>query len=178
MKRSKLAHHRRYIGFRKFAATQPRAGAGGDVCRNRFANRHRGQHLAGSTGHPCPARDGAGARCEGAGPREAVANAGRAEAVSNFLVSAFGSPDPSKDGRTITIFEVLDRSAKELQGQFADDPRTKSDLFHAIGESYHGLGLDREAIPVLEQARQLRSQHTWPWSRRYTRDGQQTGLSL
>ena len=86
----------------------------------------------------------------------AEANAQRAGAVSMFLVDAFRSPDPHNDGRTITIAEVLDRSAKNLQDKFADDPRTRADLLSAIGESYYGLGLYREAIPLLESARELR----------------------
>ena len=65
------------------------------------------------------------------------------------------SPDPSRDGRTITVAELLDRSAKELQGKFADDPVTKAKMLQAIGQSYSALGLYREAIPLLEQARDL-----------------------
>ncbi len=53
---------------------------------------------------------------------EAVASGARSEAVSEFLVNAFGSPDPSKAGRTVTIAEVLDRSAKDLQDSFTEDP--------------------------------------------------------
>ena len=49
----------------------------------------------------------------------------QAEAVSRFLVSAFRSPNPDNDGRTITIAEVLDRSVKDVHDKFADDPRTK-----------------------------------------------------
>ncbi len=79
----------------------------------------------------------------------------RAEAISNLLVNSFRSPDPDRDGRTIRIAEILDRSVKTLQGMFADDPVTKAKLRQAIGESYIGLGLYREAIPLLEQARDL-----------------------
>ena len=79
----------------------------------------------------------------------------RAEEIAKLLVSVLRSPDPDRDGRTITIAEVLDRSAKELQGKFAGDPPTKAKLLQAVGESYVGLGLFRESIPLLEQARDL-----------------------
>ena len=84
--------------------------------------------------------------------REAVANAHRAGAVSKFLVDAFRSTDPNVDGRTVTIAQVLDRAAKTVHGKFADDPRTKATLLDAIGQSYEGLGLDRESVPLYEAA--------------------------
>ncbi|HEX3356370.1 MAG TPA: tetratricopeptide repeat protein [Tepidisphaeraceae bacterium] len=79
-----------------------------------------------------------------------------AEEVSNYLTSAFSSPDPSRDGRTITIAEVLDRDVKELKEKFKDNPHTKADLLEAIGKTYQGLGLYNDAIPLLEQSIELR----------------------
>jgi tetratricopeptide (TPR) repeat protein len=80
----------------------------------------------------------------------------QAEEVSNYLTSAFSSPAPWRDGRTITIVEVLDRDARELQGKLADNPVTKAALLEAIGNSYVGLGLSQDAIPLFQQALQLR----------------------
>ena len=80
-------------------------------------------------------------------------------------MSSFKSAWPSRDGRTITIAEVLDRSTRELQEKFPDDPRTKAALLGAIGSSYEQLGLDAEAIPLLEQARDLRTRLTTRRSR-------------
>ena len=68
-------------------------------------------------------------------------------------------------GGTITVAEVLDRSAKELQGKFADDPATKAKMLQAIGESYYGLGLVKDSIPLLEQARDLFVRTSGPESR-------------
>ncbi len=79
----------------------------------------------------------------------------RAEEISKLLVNVLGSPDPKRDGRTITVAELLDRSAKDLQDKFAEDPLTKAQMLKAIGDSYQGLGLYRDAIPLLEQARDL-----------------------
>ncbi len=79
----------------------------------------------------------------------------QAEESLNFLVSALRSPRAERDGRTITIAEMLGRSAKELQDKFADDPLTRAKLLETIGNSYKSLGLYREAVPLLEQTRDL-----------------------
>ena len=88
---------------------------------------------------------------ESAQRQQAEENARRAEEVSKFLVDALRNANPERNGRTITTAELLDRAAKELQTKFADDPRTKATLLSVIGEGYHGLGLYREEIPLLEQ---------------------------
>ena len=80
----------------------------------------------------------------------------KAEAVSAFLVKVFRSPNPWRSGRTITVAEVLDQAALDLQGQLADDPPSKGNLLTAIAESYVSLGLLTEAIPLLQQARDMR----------------------
>jgi serine/threonine protein kinase/tetratricopeptide (TPR) repeat protein len=90
-----------------------------------------------------------------ANERKALSNAKQAEAVSNFLVSAFRSPDPQRDGRTITIAEVLHRAVDEVQSDFAADSPTRAALLSAIGQSYLGLGLYYEAIPIFEEALRL-----------------------
>jgi eukaryotic-like serine/threonine-protein kinase len=88
--------------------------------------------------------------------REAVAHARQAQAVSDFLVNVLRSPSPKRDGRTITIAEVLQRAVTDLNDKFADDPLTNGALMHAIGESLRGLGLHAESIPILQKARELR----------------------
>ena len=54
------------------------------------------------------------------------------EAITKFLTQVFQSPDPSRDGRTITVAETLQA---------------------ALATTYHGLGLDQEAIPLQEKVR-------------------------
>jgi tetratricopeptide (TPR) repeat protein len=82
----------------------------------------------------------------------------KAKAVSSYLVKAFRSPDPWRSGRAITVTEILDQAAKELAVLLADDPQSKSSLLLAIGESYFGLGMYAQGLPLLEQARNLRVQ--------------------
>ena len=45
---------------------------------------------------------------------------------------------------------------KQLDQSFGDQPLIKATLLNAIGETYNGLGLHREALPVFEQALRLR----------------------
>jgi serine/threonine protein kinase len=85
-----------------------------------------------------------------------VAQRRRAEAVSKYLVDVFRSPDPKRDGRTITVAEMLDRARENLIAQFEDDPAAKAALLFAIGESYKGLGLIEDSIVTLEEAAKLR----------------------
>ncbi len=80
----------------------------------------------------------------------------QAESVTNYLVDAFRSPNPEQDGRTITVAEILDRTVKDLESQFADQPLVKARLLNALGESYQGLGLHREAAGLFQEAWDIR----------------------
>ena len=66
-----------------------------------------------------------------------------AQAVSNFLVDAFRSPDPTQDGRQVKVADVLDRAAARIQQGFAGSSVTKAALLDALGTTYVGLGLLR-----------------------------------
>jgi serine/threonine protein kinase len=65
----------------------------------------------------------------------------QAEAVSTFLVESFRSPDPSLDGRTIKVADLLDRAAEKLDKEFTGTTETKGALLNALGRTYDGLGL-------------------------------------
>ncbi len=76
-----------------------------------------------------------------------------AEALSAFLTEVFESPDPGRDGRTITVAEVLDRAAGGLDKKLAGQPARRASFQSTLGWTYHALGLDQPAIPLLEKAR-------------------------
>lgn len=76
-----------------------------------------------------------------------------AEAISEFLGAVFQSPDPARDGRTITVAETLDTAAKKLEIDLAGQPGNRAKLHAALGRTYHALGLYRQAITLLEQVR-------------------------
>ncbi|MES2924009.1 MAG: tetratricopeptide repeat protein [Verrucomicrobiota bacterium] len=75
------------------------------------------------------------------------------EATRDFLTELFQSPDPSRNGRTITVAETLDHAAQTLDTSFTNQPARRARLQQILGMTYHSLGLAREAIPLLEKAR-------------------------
>jgi serine/threonine protein kinase/tetratricopeptide (TPR) repeat protein len=76
-----------------------------------------------------------------------------AEAVSAFIIAVLQSPDPSRDGRSITVAELLDRAAGSLEPELAKRPERQAQFQYILGNSYLNLRLDGPAIPLLEQAR-------------------------
>ncbi len=76
-----------------------------------------------------------------------------AESFSTFLTEVFQSPDPARDGRTITVAETLDTAAKRLDTDLATQPFRRAQLQFVLGSTYTSLGLARQAIPLLEVAR-------------------------
>jgi tetratricopeptide (TPR) repeat protein len=77
----------------------------------------------------------------------------QAETVRRFLVDAFSSPDPARDGRNVKMAEILDRAATRLDREFSQSSATKGALLHTLGTTYQGLGLYDRAATLLAQAR-------------------------
>ena len=83
-----------------------------------------------------------------------------AEALAAFLTDVFRSPDPTRDGRTITVAETLDRAARSLGGGFAGDSAQRAAFQQVLGRTYFALGLYPEAISQQEPAyRRLLFEH-------------------
>jgi eukaryotic-like serine/threonine-protein kinase len=75
------------------------------------------------------------------------------EALSKFLRGVFRSPDPTRDGRTITVAEALNKAARDLERDLATQPARRAHLQANLALTYDALGLYREAIALQEQAR-------------------------
>ena len=76
-----------------------------------------------------------------------------AKQVSEFLVAMFDTSDPSESrGRSITAREILDRGARRVQEELAGQPLIQARLDDRIGVVYYGLGLYREAEPLIASA--------------------------
>ena len=88
---------------------------------------------------------------------QAKASEQDAEEASSFLAGILSNADKVRDGRAVTVVEVLDRSAKDLQIKFADNPVIRADLLEAVGNAYAGLRLFDKALPLYEQVRDLRT---------------------
>ena len=79
----------------------------------------------------------------------------QAEAVTKFLVDAFRSPDPERDGRTITVAEILDQAATQAENEASQDAVLRAKLLGSIGETYCGLGLNQKAMPLFQKSHEL-----------------------
>jgi tetratricopeptide (TPR) repeat protein/tRNA A-37 threonylcarbamoyl transferase component Bud32 len=73
----------------------------------------------------------------------------QAEAVSNFLVEAFRSPEPPQDGRQVRAADILDQASARLDNELAGSRATRAALLNALGEAYLGLGLTDRAVNLL-----------------------------
>ncbi len=76
-----------------------------------------------------------------------------AEATANFLTQLFESPDPKGKGRGVTVVDVLERAVKKLERDRSMRADHRARLFYTLGTTYEALGLDLEAISLLEKAR-------------------------
>jgi serine/threonine protein kinase len=91
-----------------------------------------------------------------ASARAATEEKNRAEQTVKFLVKTFRKPDPSEDGRTVKVVDVLDRATKDLETSLAGQPLLQATLYTAIGQTYTGLGMPRESFAVFQRAYDLR----------------------
>ena len=94
--------------------------------------------------------------------KEADAARKRAEAATDYLVEIFRSPDPERDGRTVTVAEVLDRLVKRLEVDSDDDPLLRARLLQATGDTFLSLGNPNDAAKLIEEARTLRTEALGP----------------
>jgi tetratricopeptide (TPR) repeat protein len=84
--------------------------------------------------------------------------AATSDRTTQFMVSLFQLADPSDSrGNAVTVKEVLDKGAKEIQNEtsadsLAREPRVRAELLTAMGEAYSGLGLYKPAGELLTQA--------------------------
>ena len=76
----------------------------------------------------------------------AVKEAATADAISGFLQSILISADPMEaNRRDLTVREVLDKAARRIETELADQLHVQAAIRSAIGRSYQGLGLYDEA---------------------------------
>jgi serine/threonine protein kinase len=75
------------------------------------------------------------------------------EAIAKFLVEVFQSPNPARDGRTITVAETLGAATKKLETELASQPERRATLQATLASTYYALGLYPEAIKLQESVR-------------------------
>ena len=83
----------------------------------------------------------------------AEAEAETAKQTTKFLVDLFRISDPSEArGNTVTAREMLDKGATRIDKELARQPAIQATLLDTVGTVYMGLGLYRQARPLLERA--------------------------
>lgn len=78
-----------------------------------------------------------------------------AEAVTKFLTDMLAAVDPEKQGKDVSVREVLDGAANRIREEFADRPLIQARLQYTVGWTYQGLGLFDEAQAHLADAAAL-----------------------
>lgn len=83
----------------------------------------------------------------------AEAEAEKAKAVVAFLQDMLGAADPYEGtSRDVTVTEVLEHTAGEIDTSFAAHPATRAAVQHTIGVTYSRLGRYEEADRLLQSA--------------------------
>ncbi|MCI0490048.1 MAG: serine/threonine-protein kinase [Blastocatellia bacterium] len=81
----------------------------------------------------------------------------KAEKVSEFLTGLFEVADPGQSkGETITAKELLDRGAKRIEQELADQPDIQAEMMTVIGNVYRNLGSLDESKLLLEKGLEIR----------------------
>lgn len=76
-----------------------------------------------------------------------------AQQTTNFLIGLFRLADPSEArGNTVTAREMLDKAAVRVDAELAKQPAIQVRLLQSLGTVYTGLGLYREAQPLLNRS--------------------------
>ena len=76
-----------------------------------------------------------------------------AQQTTNFLIGLLRLADPSEArGNTITAREMLDQASVRVDKELAKQPAIQSRLMQSLGSVYTGLGLYREAEPLLSRS--------------------------
>jgi len=99
-----------------------------------------------------------------------------ASALNAFLMRmiAGANPEATPGGERATVREMVDRSLAELDAGAAGEPGIEGGMRHAIGATYLGLGLHRDAEAQLERADRLR----WPAGVAPAREAFESRLAL
>jgi serine/threonine-protein kinase len=80
----------------------------------------------------------------------------RARSLVGFMNNLFENADSLRSrGNQVTVREMLDRGARELQARHDLDPAQRSSMLFAMGRAYNALGQGSEALPLLKSAQAL-----------------------
>ena len=79
--------------------------------------------------------------------------AATSQRVSEFLVKLFEVSEPGESrGNSVTARELLDKSVKDIEGGLKEEPTVKGTLLYTMGQAYHELGLNQQALELADKA--------------------------
>ncbi|MCG8468491.1 MAG: serine/threonine-protein kinase [Gemmatimonadetes bacterium] len=82
----------------------------------------------------------------------ATAEATKSEQVVGFLQGVLGAARPDRDGRAVTVLEVMREASESIGEEFRDQPDVEAAIRSTIGYTYAGLGLFDESQAQLERS--------------------------
>ncbi len=84
---------------------------------------------------------------------QARAEAAKARAALDFMVGLFKLADPvESQGERISARSLLNTGSQRIRAELRGQPEARAELLLAMGEAYRGLGLYKEALPLLAEA--------------------------
>ncbi len=76
-----------------------------------------------------------------------------AQRTTEFVKGLFQVSDPSESkGQSISALEVLDRGARQIEGELNNEPDVKAELVSTLSEVYMGLGSYRRADDLIRRS--------------------------
>jgi len=88
----------------------------------------------------------------------AVAEAGKASAIRDFMLDVFRRADPARaDGREISARDLLDEAVSRIDRMRLDDSVAEADLLQAMADAYFSVGAADQANHVLSRVFALRA---------------------
>jgi serine/threonine protein kinase len=73
-------------------------------------------------------------------------------AAMTFLVESLRSSDPTRQGRHVTVADVLDGASERLEREFDGSEVARGTLLQALGDTYYGFGLYDRATNLHSKA--------------------------
>jgi non-specific serine/threonine protein kinase/serine/threonine-protein kinase len=88
--------------------------------------------------------------------------AAKAKAVSDFLENTLSAADPLKQGRNVTVAEVLEKAAGTIGQDFKGQPEVEAAVRHTVARTSQAIGLNAQAVEQARQALALREKTLGP----------------
>jgi len=91
--------------------------------------------------------------------RIAIAAQQDAEQISAFMQQIYATANPYRHARDVTLLELLSDAAARMESELASQPRVEAGVCLAIGQTYAGMWLWKDATPHLARALSLFRRH-------------------